>query len=176
MGNDEHNKGFTKRVLIALKLLGGLAIASVLAFAGWNAVAVSSIGYDLDKQVVTVGDHGWGAEVFDAIHDSAIADGLVRPANACGLGASSCFRCHNGQRAAEPNTDPVKAPWHVQHAKVNNSCVGCHNGNPRLMREQMAHQNLIGNPRATPSESCASCHRSEAELKGLVDLYLKIGE
>lgn len=176
MGNDVNSSGFTKRILSVAKMLGVLGFASALAFTGWNAIAVSSVGNSTDSHVVTVGSEGWGDEVFDAIHDGVVAGDLVRPANACGLGASSCFKCHNGKRAEEPNTDPVKAPWHVQHAKVNNSCVGCHNGNPRLMREKMAHQKLIGNPRAAPNESCASCHRSEAELKDLVDLYQKIGE
>lgn len=156
---------------------GGLVAAlSLVAVMAWAAVSVSNLTYDPQKNMVSLDQPDWGAEVFDAIHDSAIAQGLVRPANACGLGASSCFRCHNGRRAAEPASDPTVAPWHVEHARVNHSCAGCHQGNPRLMREQMAHQGLIVNPRNSPAETCATCHRDASELEDLLARYQAIGQ
>ncbi|MDX9766621.1 MAG: hypothetical protein RBT51_04705, partial [Ectothiorhodospiraceae bacterium] len=72
-------------------------------------------------------------------------------------------------RAAAPST----LAWHTQHDKVNGSCVGCHAGNPRLMRQEMAHKGLVGDPRANP-EICASCHKSD--LDALVEQYRKIGQ
>jgi len=78
-------------------------------------------------------------------------------ANACGLGATSCFKCHNGQRAPAPSPKP----WHTDHAKVNFSCNGCHKGNPRLIKTELAHTNLISNPLTQPSATCASCHMGQ---------------
>lgn len=115
----------------------------------------------------SVSSSGWGAEILDVIHDSALAQSLIAPANACGLGASSCFRCHNGNRAPEPPADP----WHVDHGRVNNSCAGCHLGNPRLMREEMSHNNFVPDPRTTPDESCAGCHRNASEREGFLERY-----
>lgn len=122
------------------------------------------------------GDHetSWGQNALKDTQ-SVVLDTLIRPANACGMGASSCFKCHNGRRAPEPETDPSLAPWHAQHGKVNNSCAGCHNGNPRLMREQMAHQNLLANPREKPSQSCKSCHTSD-EVNDFLELYKSAGK
>ncbi|ACL71175.1 hypothetical protein Tgr7_0071 [Thioalkalivibrio sulfidiphilus HL-EbGr7] len=174
MGNKKQRKGFLGRVLGRLGVGGMAAVFSLVAVVGWAALTVESLTYDPHKNMISLDQKDWGAEVFDAIHDNVIAQGLVRPANACGLGASSCFRCHNGRRAPEPTTDPIAAPWHTDHARVNNSCAGCHSGNPRLMREEMAHQNLISKPLNSPSESCASCHRSASELEGFLDRYLAV--
>jgi hypothetical protein len=176
MGNKSHNKGFWGRVVSKMGLGGVAVVFSLVAVVGWAALTVESLTYDPQKNMITLDQTDWGAEVFDVIHDNAIAQGLVRPANACGLGASSCFRCHNGRRAAEPSSDPVTAPWHAQHARVNNSCAGCHSGNPRLMREQMAHQDLIANPLNSPEESCASCHRSASELEEFLGRYLSAAQ
>jgi hypothetical protein len=168
----ERKQGFWGRIRGVFGVGGAMAALSVTAVLAWGVVAVNNVTYDPQTMTVSIDQPEWGAEIFDAIHDSAIAQGLVRPANACGLGASSCFRCHNGTRAAAPGDEA----WHVDHAKVNHSCVGCHNGNPRLMREQMAHQGLIADPRQSPAESCASCHRSASELEGLLARYKTIGQ
>jgi hypothetical protein len=172
----ESKRGFWGRMKASVGLGGAVAALSVVAVMAWAAVTVTHMSYDPERMVLSVDKPEWGAEVFDAIHDSAIAQGLVRPANACGLGASSCFRCHNGQRAPEPATDPATAPWHGEHARVNHSCAGCHKGNPRLMREQMAHQGMIVDPRKSPDETCASCHRSASELEDLLARYQGIGQ
>lgn len=172
----QQKQGFWSRVRRSVGVGGGISALAVVAVVAWAAVTVTSLTYDPQKVMASLDQPDWGAEVFDAIHDNAIAQGLIRPANACGLGASSCFRCHNGRRAPEPASDPAVAPWHVQHAKVNHSCAGCHNGNPRLMREQMAHQGLISNPRNSPAETCASCHQSASELEDLLARYKAIGQ
>jgi hypothetical protein len=109
----------------------------------------------------------WGTEVLDAIHDSGIVDLLVAPANACGLGASSCFRCHNGTRAAAPPADP----WHTDHGRVNNSCVGCHQGNPRLMRQEMSHGGLLADPRTNTAAACSGCHLNASDVEQFVSRY-----
>ncbi|MEZ0360896.1 MAG: hypothetical protein ABWK04_03210 [Hydrogenobacter sp.] len=78
-------------------------------------------------------------------------------ANACGLGATSCFKCHNGQRAEAP----APKPWHTDHTRVNFSCNGCHKGNPRLIKKELAHTKMIPNPLTEPSATCASCHMGQ---------------
>lgn len=115
----------------------------------------------------------WGGEVLAGLSGRVLAGLPIRVANACGLGASSCFRCHNGKRAAEPAQDPVADPWHVQHSKVNYSCAGCHQGNPRLMKQTMAHRGLVSNPVSEPEKTCFGCHTS-ADAQGLVDTYRKL--
>lgn len=114
---------------------------------------------------------GWGGESLAEVHQKAGVLSLIGVANACGLGASSCFKCHNGSRADKPDTDPVKSPWHVQHDTVNNSCAGCHDGNPRIIRKEMAHRKLIANPVNAPEQSCASCHSTD-ESKEYAKRYL----
>ncbi|MBK9134055.1 MAG: hypothetical protein IPM15_06820 [Betaproteobacteria bacterium] len=103
----------------------------------------------------------WGDEAAHA-RPMAAADWLpMAPANACGLGASSCFKCHNGKRAALPKSEPATGPWHAHHSKVNNSCVGCHKGNPRVLKEDVAHAKMIAKPRDDAGGSCAGCHTSD---------------
>jgi nitrate/TMAO reductase-like tetraheme cytochrome c subunit len=106
----------------------------------------------------------WGIEALDTLRQQTEALSPVSIANACGLGASSCFRCHNGQRAPLPKTGDA-GPWHDQHAKVNYSCAGCHKGNPRIIKESIAHKNLVVNPVATPAQTCGSCHTADADEK-----------
>ncbi len=110
-------------------------------------------------------DATWGQEALQSTSDAAtesLADWLpMAPANACGLGASSCFKCHNGKRAGAPKSDPGSAPWHAQHAKVNNSCVGCHRGNPRVMKDDVAHAKMIAKPRDDAAGTCAGCHTAD---------------
>lgn len=115
---------------------------------------------------------GWGAEAAHATAEAPLAWLPMAPANACGLGASSCFKCHNGKRAAAPPSDPATAPWHAHHAKVNNSCVGCHKGNPRLIKKELAHTEMVKDPRAKPAEMCASCHKT-GNSADLVKAYNK---
>lgn len=104
---------------------------------------------------------GWGNEAVSALADGASRISPIPLANACGLGASSCFKCHNGTRARAPDMDPKKSPWHAQHAKVNNSCAGCHKGNPRIMKEDLAHAKMVAKPRNDTAGSCAGCHTSD---------------
>ncbi|KAA3626540.1 MAG: hypothetical protein DWQ09_16060 [Proteobacteria bacterium] len=104
---------------------------------------------------------GWGAEALnDDRGDHRVTFNIIRPANACGLGASSCFKCHNGNRAVAPGMDAESDRWHTDHRSVNNSCAGCHQGNPRLMKEALAHTNMLANPLTNLDQACASCHRN----------------
>jgi hypothetical protein len=108
---------------------------------------------------------GWGGESLAAVQGDVSRFSIIGVANACGLGASSCFKCHNGTRAAAPNEDAATAPWHADHRTVNNSCAGCHNGNPRIIRKEMAHNKLIGDPRGQPKEGCTGCHATDTDEK-----------
>ncbi len=140
---------------VMLSLLG-LGVALVAGMAGKHAEEAS----------VNMAA-GWGAEATAAIAEGAQRLSPIPLANACGLGASSCFKCHNGKRADAPEMDAAKAPWHAQHAKVNNSCVGCHKGNSRIMKEDIAHAKLIAKPRDNTGDSCASCHKGDLDkVKG----------
>lgn len=116
---------------------------------------------------------GWGAEALEALSSHAQRLSPIPIANACGLGASSCFRCHNGKRAGAPPSDARIHPWHHEHAKVNYSCAGCHQGNPRILKQDVAHKGLIVNPVAEPAKSCASCHTS-GDIQALVARYQSI--
>ena len=42
---------------------------------------------------------------------------------------------------------------------MNNSCVGCHAGNARLIKQEIAHTGLVKDPRAAP-QACAKCHQA----------------
>lgn len=172
MGEKAQHQRFGSRLLGKAWWAVAVASVSLLVVVGGAALTAVSFTQDSEAGMASVDHRGWGGEVFDAIHDSVLAQGFIRPANACGLGASSCFRCHNGRRAAEPPADP----WHVEHARVNNSCAGCHYGNPRLMREEMSHQGLIAKPLSSPDESCASCHRNAAERQEFLNRYLAVSQ
>lgn len=153
------------RALLRKPYIGGpLAVFAAVLVLSWASLGGS------ERQVVDA----WGEEALQA-SGGALLDHIVRPANACGMGASSCFKCHNGKRAAKPNDNPEEAPWHIQHTKVNNSCVGCHNGNPRLMREKMAHQNLLANPRSDARQACATCHSGD-DVEALLKIYESVGK
>lgn len=116
-------------------------------------------------------DAGWGSEALLSAHDEGLAHfpSPIALANACGLGASSCVRCHDGKRAEAPPSAPDTSPWHADHAKVAYSCVGCHQGNPRVLRQDVAHKNLIVQPLA-PTLQCGSCHAA-GELPALAARY-----
>ncbi|MFA7386747.1 MAG: hypothetical protein WCZ87_03715 [Thiohalobacteraceae bacterium] len=153
-----------------------LAVLTIVAMLGGTAGSYLLGGGDDRTDLAAVsGDSApaWGDEMLAEVHKHVIAGLPVRVANACGLGASSCFRCHNGKRAPEPGTDPAKDPWHLHHKTVNNSCAGCHQGNPRLMKQDIAHSGLVANPRSQPATSCFTCHTSGDDQK-LVDLYQKL--
>lgn len=144
-------------------LLSLLVIPAVMA--GWVGYA----SYVISNGVPGGEDGSWSSDVLAEIHEGIITASPVEMANACGLGASSCFKCHNGKRAEAPG--PQK--WHSEHDKVNGSCVGCHSGNQRLMVKNMAHRDLIGDPRMKSQETCMSCHK-DADPKALVDKYMGI--
>jgi hypothetical protein len=102
----------------------------------------------------------WDSEALHVIHQQAAQWSPILPANACGAGTSSCFKCHDGRRAQAPTIGKDKdiGAWHLHHQKVNNSCAGCHHGNPRIIKQEIAHIGLIPDPRKN-SEVCASCHK-----------------
>jgi len=142
---------------------GGVML-SVLAL---GFALVSGLGAKHAEQAEAVAAEGWGAEATMVLAENASRFSPISLANACGLGASSCFKCHNGKRAAAPSTDPAKSPWHADHAKVNNSCVGCHKGNARIMKEETAHAKMVAKPRDNTSESCGGCHKGDlAKVQG----------
>ena len=152
------------------KRTGALAIG-VAAFTAF-AVAWSLLGAvpnDPAAGVETAA--GWGQETVDQVREQIVALSPIAAANACGLGASSCFKCHNGTRAAAPAEDKVKNPWHVQHKSVNNSCAGCHKGNPRLLKKELAHAGLINDARQKP-ETCGACHKG-GNVADLLKQYQK---
>lgn len=144
----------TSLAVLTLAIVGvGVAVVESLPTSTAHEAAIDSRG------------DGWGAESLAEVHEGISGFSLIGVANACGLGASSCFKCHNGSRADAPKEDPATAPWHAEHRTVNNSCAGCHNGNPRIIRKEMAHNKLIANPREHIDQSCASCHSADAETK-----------
>ncbi len=132
-----------------------------IASLGVVATGLAVVDSSLPTSIAGEPDAGWGAESLAEGTGQSSGFSLIGIANACGLGASSCFKCHDGNRAEAPNMDESAAPWHVQHDKVNHSCNGCHNGNPRIIRKSMAHRDLIVNPNETPDQSCASCHEGD---------------
>lgn len=149
--------GTSRRARRWFKGLGSTAGLAMLALALW-ALEPGSAGRAAA---------GWGAQAAGASSASELSWLPMAPANACGLGASSCFKCHNGKRATAPKSDPAKAPWHVQHAKVDNSCVGCHKGNPRVMKEDVAHGKMIAKPKDNSQQSCGTCHTADlAKVQG----------
>jgi len=153
----------SKRGLFGRLLRGGVLL-SVLGLS--VALLVDLTGKPADSMAQSPAS-GWGAEATSVMAEGLTQLSPISLANACGMGASSCFRCHNGKRAAAPNMDKVKSPWHEQHAKVNNSCVGCHKGNARIMKEDLAHKNMLAKPRDNTADACASCHKSDlAKVQG----------
>jgi hypothetical protein len=106
------------------------------------------------------GKAGWGQEAAGGMLEFAAALSPIADANACGMGASSCFKCHNGTRAAAPKMDRKSGAWHIDHKSVNGSCAGCHKGNQRLIKKELAHEGLIKDPRQGPGDTCDSCHKT----------------
>ncbi len=160
------------------RLLGVFTAVTLVAGTGWSYLSgvtpedtltqPMAAGLAPDRTPVA-----WGEEVLTDLSGRVVAALPVRVANACGLGASSCFRCHNGKRAPAPAEDAARGPWHIDHKKVNNSCGGCHQGNPRLMKQNIAHKGLVANPVAESEKTCFGCHTS-ADAQGMVDTYRKL--
>lgn len=141
----KHN--FYKQLVVRLAAISALALVITVG------IAIKTLPGNQDEP--------WGQVALTPV-DSVLQQVSPLPfANACGLGASSCFRCHNGKRAEAPSDDA----WHKDHAKVNFSCAGCHNGNPRIIKQDIAHKNMIPDPRTTPDESCSSCHKGDVDNK-----------
>ena len=132
----------------------------VFAFAtAWTFVAGDEPG--AAPQASATQSEAWGHEALTNVGQRMRSISLIAEANACGMGASSCFKCHNGTRAAAPKQEK----WHTDHRTVNDSCVGCHKGNARLIKADLAHANMVKDARTAP-ETCAKCHQGNdaAEL------------
>jgi hypothetical protein len=145
--------------------LRALARGTLRTVAGTAALVVVALAWSLagssPERADAPGTHaaqpsGWGAEALADARDLLRATSPIAEANACGMGASSCFKCHNGTRAAAPSQEK----WHTDHKSVDNSCVGCHKGNARLIKKELAHTEMVKDPRPKPAEMCASCHKS----------------
>lgn len=146
-------------------------VMGVLTF-GTALTVMLSTGQD-DGRVAATADAGWGSEALAGRQDGVARLSPIPLANACGMGASSCFKCHNGKRAVAATMDSATAPWHTQHKTVNNSCVGCHRGNPRVMKQDVSHKNLLGDPRTDTAAACAGCH-SGADMNELNKNYMSL--
>lgn len=118
-------------------------------------------------QASATAPEGWGHEALADVRQRMRSVSLIAQANACGMGASSCFKCHNGTRAAAPK----QAKWHTDHRTVNDSCVGCHKGNARLIKAELAHANLVKDARTAP-DTCAKCHKGN-DAADLLSSYKK---
>lgn len=152
-----------KRVMIVATTLTFLFSVSTAA---WLSLIVQH-----QPPVVQVASSGWGQEAIGGVKEYVAALSPIASANACGMGASSCFKCHNGMRAPAAIMDPKTAPWHFNHESVNGDCVGCHKGKERLVKKELAHEGLIKDPRLAVSETCDTCHKSGNSAE-LVKRYL----
>ena len=141
-----------KRGMIAVTVLAFLFSASTDAWLSLVAGQESTI------TAASSADSGWGREAIGHVQEYVAAISPIANANACGMGASSCFKCHNGIRAIAPKMDAKTAPWHVNHESVNGDCVGCHKGNERLIKKELAHTGLIKDPRMRVADTCDTCH------------------
>lgn len=94
---------------------------------------------------------------------------IPRPANPCGLGATTCFKCHDGRKALLPND----AAFHGDHSSVNYSCPSCHGGKPWMKAKGSSHRGLRPNPMEDKKESCEKCHPDG--LPGKTDSYKTSG-
>ena len=161
-------KSFIERLRVAARglaktLAGTLPVVGIAL--GWSLLAGSPERAD----VAAAPSHaGWGAEAIAEIRDAMRTVSPIAEANACGMGASSCFKCHNGTRSKAPPPDK----WHTDHKSVDNSCGGCHKGNPRLIKVELAHKDMVKDPRGKHVESCAGCHKG-GDTAQLVAKYAK---
>jgi len=145
--------------------------ALVLLIAGAAVTATIASVWSLSPRDSNTQAAAWGEEVLLQAREHVSALSPIAAANACGMGASSCFKCHNGTRAKAPGMDKQKDPWHVQHQTVNYSCAGCHHGNPRLIKKELAHAELIKDSRTRP-DTCESCHKGQ-DVGKLLKTYQK---
>ena len=156
-------------VRIGIVALMALAVVSWSVFVEMpHAPGTASVAPDAVGRSASA---GWGGEALTTSPERAPTWSPIPVANACGLGTSSCFKCHNGQRAMAPKMDKATGLWHVQHMHVNDDCVGCHAGNPRIIKKELAHADLVADPRSKP-ERCAACHKSE-DTAALMKQYQK---
>ena len=149
-----------------LRTAAGTAAVAVVALA-WSLASSSPERAD-GAATPRAESSGWGAEAIADVRDMMRTVSPIAEANACGMGASSCFKCHNGTRAVAPSTQK----WHSDHKSVDNSCVGCHKGNPRLIKKELAHAEMVKDPRPRAAELCAGCHKS-GNAGDLVKAYKK---
>jgi hypothetical protein len=147
----------------------GAAGLAVLATVMWSVLVAVPHSNGTTPAPATA--NGWGSEALETLHTRAMEFSPIPVANACGIGASSCFKCHNGKRAAAPKMDKEKGLWHVQHKTVNDSCAGCHGGNARIIKKELSHQGMVNDPRTKP-EQCASCHKAD-DPAALLKRYAK---
>ena len=154
-----------------IRHFGRALLVITVVISGTSLLVISHDRNDVSTAQTVVHD-GWGSEALSLAYDG-ISASIIPLANACGVGSSSCYKCHNGKRAGAPNMDSKKAPWHGEHAKVNKSCAGCHKGNPRLMREKMAHNRMISDPREKLQQACSTCHAGD-DLDTLSKPYISL--
>jgi hypothetical protein len=120
-----------------------------------------------DAGPATAAAPGWGHEALADVQERLREVSPIGLANACGMGSSSCAKCHNGTRAAAPKAEK----WHTDHKTVNDSCVGCHRGNPRIMKADLSHAKMVVDSRTAP-ETCTACHKSD-DMTKLMAAYQK---
>jgi len=166
----------------------GVAILSVplviLAAIIWTIVGSAPDQRDGDQGALSMGNYetnatsqaapSWGGEALKAVYRGVANSSPIRLANACGSGASSCYKCHDGRHATAVNYEKKTGPWHLQHKTVEHSCVGCHKGNERIIKKEIAHVGMIADPR-TKSEVCTSCHKPN-EVATLLPGYNKVAK
>jgi len=154
-----------------IRHFGRALLVITVVVSGTTLLVISQDRNDVSSVQTAVHD-GWGSEALSLAYDG-ISTSIIPLANACGVGSSSCYKCHNGKRAGAPDMDSKKAPWHTDHTKVNKSCAGCHKGNPRLMRETMAHNKMISDPREKLQQACSTCHAGD-DLDTLSKPYISL--
>lgn len=165
----------TRRLIRRLATGIGIAAIMTLAMVSWSVfvdMPRPSAGSASVPAIPVRDTTGWGIEALNTLPTRATAWSPIPVANACGLGTSSCFKCHNGQRAPAPKMDKENGLWHAQHMHVNDDCVGCHAGNARIIKKELAHADLIADPRTKPAR-CATCHMSEDNV-ALLKQYQKV--
>ena len=146
------------------RVVGGL-LTLTLVVTAWALLAGNPQRADLATE--TAAAPGWGQEALADVRERMREVSPIGLANACGMGSSSCAKCHNGTRAGAAK--PEK--WHTDHKTVNDSCVGCHRGNPRLMKADLAHAKMVVDSRTAP-ETCTTCHKSD-DMTKLMAAYQK---
>ncbi|KPV39016.1 hypothetical protein AN478_11870 [Thiohalorhabdus denitrificans] len=171
-----------KRLLRAATSRLGVTSGALAVVAAVTALSLSGVEQNreeaaLDELAATErAEQGWGDRVLSSIHHGVLEQAPVNVANACGLGATSCFKCHNeGRRGPAPAMDAESDPWHPDHMEVNHSCDGCHQGNQRLMVKGIAHKEMLPDPREHPETACAECHEG-GEVDGLLETYKAVDD